>query len=157
MQEPAVLNPFVNKQHKVMDKKKMGRLHGWPLSEEAGGCPVLDTAGSSWLHDGPAAGQSCACQQSCSTSVKTYLRKAKTRTTVRSEGKKSVRSNPVETKAREGGGSPGVKADTSPAACGSFARNHGGAGVQPVKRTTAEEMITLQPKEDPTLEHVDVS
>lgn len=90
----------------------MGRLHGWPLSEEAGGCPVLDTAGSSWLCNGPAAGQNCPRQQSCGTSVKTYLRKGKTRTTVRSEGKKSVRSNPVETKAfREGGGSPGVKAD----------------------------------------------
>ncbi|KAM9256266.1 LOW QUALITY PROTEIN: MORN repeat-containing protein 1 [Cariama cristata] len=36
-----------------------------------------------------------------------------------------------------------------PAACGSFGRNHGGAGVsvQPMKRTTVEQILALQPME----------
>ncbi|KAM6046163.1 LOW QUALITY PROTEIN: MORN repeat-containing protein 1 [Theristicus caerulescens] len=39
-----------------------------------------------------------------------------------------------------------------PAACGSFGRNHGGAGVsvQLMKRTTAEQIFTLQSVKDPT-------
>ncbi|KAM9270219.1 LOW QUALITY PROTEIN: MORN repeat-containing protein 1 [Morus bassanus] len=39
-----------------------------------------------------------------------------------------------------------------PAACGGFGRNRGGAGVsvQPIKRTTVEQIFTLQPMEDPT-------
>lgn len=52
----------------------VGGLHGWPLSEEARGCPVLDAAGSSWLHNRAAVPISKA----GGTSVITYLTKGKT-------------------------------------------------------------------------------
>lgn len=50
-------------------------------------------------------------------------------------------------------GSPGLKVDISPAACGSSGGNHGGAGVS-VQRTTAEQVLTLQPMKDPMPEQL---
>ncbi|GAB0198858.1 hypothetical protein GRJ2_002351200 [Grus japonensis] len=46
-----------------------------------------------------------------------------------------------------------------PAACRNFGRSYGGEGksLQPMRRTTVEQIITLQPKEDPTPGQVDIS
>lgn len=53
-------------------------------------------------------------------------------------------------------GSPGLKVNISLAACGSSGRNHGEADVS-VQRTTAEQILTLQPMKDPMPEQEDIS
>lgn len=78
---------------------------------------------------------------------------------MRSKGKKSVRNNPVTAKAREGeggGDAPGTWSTRCRNRDFSAARGEdygeGSTSLKPIKRTTLEQILTLQPIEDPTPE-----
>lgn len=108
-----------------------GDLQEWLLWIESSSCHMLDSAGSSWLHNKPTRGHSPVCQPSCWCLWAKYLRRGKCYTDSDEWRKKSKRALGTP-KVREYRGVRGVTSAASE------------IPLNPLEWTMPEQMITFQ-------------